>query len=125
MTIRTFKEIEFLCANSDFPDYAQTLDKHKALFKRLQRPGLLPYRQDFSNDYNLQLSLAVIILDPTKEQYVLKQAKEVGLPIDVVSQAPQWKVEEVQAGRADYQVKPKRPPKKKHTKTPASIRGVR
>jgi len=120
-----FKEIEFLCANDEFPDYKETLNKHKALFRRLQRPGLLPYRQDFSDDYNQQLSLAVIILDPAEERYVLKQAEEVGLPVDVVSQAPQWKVEEVQASRADYQIKPKRPTKKNPAKTPTSLRGIR
>lgn len=101
------KEIEFLCANSRYPGYKENLRKHQELYQRLQRPGLLPYRQDFSEGRDKQYALAVIILDPAMEKYALQQAREVSLPIDLEQDAPAWKVDEVRQGRADYQIRTK------------------
>lgn len=63
-----YKEIEFVCHNSNFPDSTpivcqqQLLMDLKVLAKQTNH-GIFPYVQDFSDENGKQTSLAVIILD--------------------------------------------------------------
>jgi len=98
------EEIEFRCANSLYPHYRQLLSKHRALHQRLQRDGLLPYRQNFSSDSDKQYALAVVVLDPTMKGYALQQAEEIGLPVDTTSTASDRKIQEILRGEYDYQM---------------------
>jgi hypothetical protein len=68
-----YKEIEFVCHNSDSETSSDKTAQLKLYndLKKLQRKTnykVLPYMQDFSDEEHNELSLAVVILDKTREQ---------------------------------------------------------
>jgi GNAT superfamily N-acetyltransferase len=98
----SYTEIEFVCVNPDFKD-ATAATAQTALYKDLQKlEGVLPYRQDWGDG---QLSLAVIILDRTKEKEletkILALAKKHGVELDMYNDADPWKVNEIMDGELD------------------------
>lgn len=101
------EEIEFICANSNFPDFKETLSKHERLHSRLKgKRGLLVYRQNFSGCGLKQYSISVILLNLRLKQYVLEQASEIGLPIDYVDNYTDTRgarfIDDVRRGRLEY-----------------------
>ncbi|MBC8224026.1 hypothetical protein H8E65_05515, partial [Candidatus Bathyarchaeota archaeon] len=99
---KSASEVEFLCANSEYPGFGEILRKHKVLFEDFsQRKGLIPYRQDFSDLGPRQFSFAVIVQDPAQMSYVERRAKEVELPIDLVQVRPGHFVDSILEGRLE------------------------
>jgi hypothetical protein len=101
------EEIEFLCANSNFPDFRETLGKHERLYSRLKgKRGLLVYRQNFSGRGLKQYSIAVILLNPRLKRYALRQASDIGLPVDCVDNYNDTVsarfIDDVREGRLEY-----------------------
>jgi len=74
----TYKELEFVCHNSNFEDstnkntqkifYTALLDLQKK-----SNYGIIPYMQDFSDDEHCEISLAVIIVDKINETELEKK----------------------------------------------------
>jgi len=78
-----YKEIEFVCHNSEFCD-ATDLKQQKKLFSSLKRlKGVMPYRQDWSDKDNKQISLAVVITDKENESKLLKTIKQIAKDLNV------------------------------------------
>jgi hypothetical protein len=97
--VRYYTEIEFVCANSQFPHWKTILDKHEALLQMLEGvPGVLPYRQDFSDEEHTEISMAVILLDPRMKKVVLDAADAVELPVDIAQRKAERLVDEVLKG---------------------------
>ena len=126
-------EIEFLCANSDFPFYDELLRKHQTLYRKLKPlPNIYPYRQDNSDSHHKEYALAVIAADPEAERLVLSETAKLTLPIDFIAPTEEWKLNEVLRGEMENQItRPKqgRKQNKRSTKelrtAPTSLRGVR
>jgi len=79
-----YKEIEFVCVNSEFLGGA-SLDAQKALYKDLkQLKGVIPLYQDFSEYGPQQLSLTAIYKDPKLKKEILSLAKQHGVEIDII-----------------------------------------
>ena len=99
------QEVEFVCANSEYPRYQDRLSKHQKLFEKFKKKeGLIPYRQDFSNEKK-QFAFAVVIENPDLLSYVEKEAEETGLPIDLIRSVPNWKITEIRKGIYPNQIK--------------------
>ena len=82
-----YKELEFVCHNSDSKD-SSDLDALKKLYTELQKiDNIFPYMQDFSENGNTQISLAVIILDGLNEHklesIILSIAKKFNIKFDL------------------------------------------
>lgn len=105
-----YKEIEFVCHNSN----SKTSSNKKDLFKlysdlkELMKETdykILPYMQDFSDDYHQEISIAVIILDKDNEQkleeQIMKLANKHNINFDLYLEAEQWKVDEIIKGDYD------------------------
>lgn len=76
-------ELEFLCANPQFPNFNNLLDKHQELYDKLNgMAGIISYRQDFEKTQ----SLAVILTDNNKRELVLSIAEEIGLSLDTINE---------------------------------------
>jgi len=89
-------EIEFVCANSEYPKYREIQSKHVKLNSRLAgENGVYPYRQNNSDPYHKEFSFAVAVANPTAKQLVLKGAKRIGLKVDIVDDISQRKVDRI------------------------------
>lgn len=107
------RELEFVCHNSSFPD-SSSLDSLKALYKDLQTvPGIFSYMQDFSDESETQVSLAVLFTDwyiePEAEIQVRALAKKHRVAIDTIDgedirPALEGRLADVRAGRMECQV---------------------
>lgn len=94
--MQTYREVEFVCANSDFAGFKDQLEKHNRLYDILkQNEGIIAYRQDFSDGDTKQYSFAVILLDDERLSFVRKQADKIGLEIDLISEVPERFVDRV------------------------------
>ena len=86
-----YDEVEFVCYNSYFPDGTKITDQIDLYNDLKGIEGLLPYRQDWSDEYHKEISLAVIILDndKSKKEYsemkriIIKLAKKNNIKIDL------------------------------------------
>jgi hypothetical protein len=97
-----YKEIEFVCHNSDSEtssDKTAQLNLYNDL-KKLQKETnykVLPYMQDFSDDEHNELSLAVVILDKTREQeledVILKLANKHGIEFDLYGERNEHQID--------------------------------
>ena len=105
-----FKEIEFLCHNTQFTD-STPKSSQKALYndlKLLQKKsdyGILPYMQDFSDERHDQISLAVIILDKQNEKILEKNimdlAKKHSVEFDLYNTKTEPQVNSIVKGNYD------------------------
>ena len=78
-----YKEIEFVCANPEFPD-ATDHALQKQMYTGLQRiPGVIPLFQDQSDYSEGQYSLTAIYKDPPVRGQILKLAKQLGVSVDL------------------------------------------
>jgi hypothetical protein len=78
-----YKEIEFVCANPEFPD-ATDHELQKQLYAGLQRiPGVIPLFQDQSDYSEGQYSLTAIYKDSPVRGQILKLAKQLGVSVDL------------------------------------------
>lgn len=78
-----YKEIEFVCANPEFPD-ATDHALQKQLYAGLQKiPGVIPLFQDQSDYSEGQYSLTAIYKDPPVRGQILKLAKQLGVSVDL------------------------------------------
>jgi len=71
-----YKEVEFVCVNSDSKTATNKTNQINLYndLKKLQKEsdyGILPYRQDFSDDKHEEISLAVVITDKKNEKNLL------------------------------------------------------
>lgn len=99
---RKYEEIEFRCANSNFPAFDDILDKHMTLYAQLKRyKGLVAYRQDFSEGEHKQLSFAVIILDQKLKPLVMEKAFELDLSVDTINHRDDTFVDAVTSRRLE------------------------
>lgn len=91
------KEIEFVCVNSAVPGGTPQRLQTK-LFKRLASiPGVLVYRQDFSDRWHREISMAAIIVDDSEEteQAVRVEADHLGVEVDLESRVSDQKIAEI------------------------------
>jgi hypothetical protein len=78
-----YKEIEFVCANPEFPD-ATDPELQKQMHLGLQQiPGVIPLLQDQSEYSEGQCSLAAIYKDRSTRSQILKLAKQLGVQVDL------------------------------------------
>ena len=78
-----YKEIEFVCANPEFPD-ATDPELQKQMYLGLKQiPGVVPLFQDQSDYSEGQYSLTVIYKDRAVRSQILKLAKQLGVQIDL------------------------------------------
>jgi hypothetical protein len=78
-----YKEIEFVCANPEFPE-ATDPDLQKQMHLGLQQiSGVIPLLQDQSEYSEGQCSLTAIYKDPSVRPQILKLAKQLGVQIDL------------------------------------------
>jgi hypothetical protein len=78
-----YKEIEFVCANPEFPD-ATDHALQKQMYAGLQKiPGVIPLFQDQSDYSEGQYSLTAIYKDPPVRGQILKLAKQLGVSVDL------------------------------------------
>ena len=82
--MRRFVEIEFVCVNSEYSN-ATPLERQEALFRDLQQlASVFVYRQDFSDEFHTQVSMAAIPFTVKAELEVYECAKKHGVEIDLV-----------------------------------------
>jgi hypothetical protein len=68
-----YKEIEFVCANSNYPD-STNVHSQRMLYEDLKKyqkdsdNSIFPYMQDFSDDGHKETSLSVVILKKDSEK---------------------------------------------------------
>jgi len=78
-----YKEIEFVCANPEFPN-ATDHALQKQMYAGLQKiPGVIPLFQDQSDYSEGQYSLTAIYKDPPVRGQILKLAKQLGVSVDL------------------------------------------
>ncbi len=78
-----YKEIEFVCANPDFPE-ATDPKLQKQMYAGLQQiPGVIPLFQDQSDWSEGQYSLTAIYKDRAVRGAILKLAKQLGVQVDL------------------------------------------
>lgn len=95
--MKSYKEVEFVCHNSDFP-YSTPENKQIDLFKDLKQiSNVLPYRQDFDDKNHKERSLAVVIMDGKSStiRLVKDAGKKHGVEVDLINDVPEWKVDEI------------------------------
>lgn len=99
-----YKEIEFVCVNSEFAD-ASSSESQKRMYADLKKiPGVTPLWQDWSDDEQTQLSLTAIFKDPKVKQHVLAAAKRNGMKVDLVQPVSDDYVDRAIRGEHDGQV---------------------
>lgn len=93
--IQMYKEMEFVCYNSDYfdLDYKESQKLLYTELKKIQTETdyeILPYMQDFSDDKHEEFSLSVIILNKNKEKYyediILKLLRKYNIELDLYNQ---------------------------------------
>ena len=102
-----YKEIEFVCVNSD-SDSKTTEENQLKLYNKLKQiNGILPYIQDWSEDDNIQKSLAVIILkdNPNIENKIYELGKKYNVEIDLINIVNDRKVNDIISGKLENIVK--------------------
>lgn len=88
--LNEYKEIEFVCHNSDFKD-STPIENQNRLYGKLKqiakKKPIVPYMQDFSDETHRERSLAVIILDDIEEMKSIIEdiAKKENVEIDMTN----------------------------------------
>jgi 8-oxo-dGTP pyrophosphatase MutT (NUDIX family) len=79
----SYKEIEFICVNPQFPD-ATDPELQKQMFAKLKQiPGVIPLWQEWGDYSEGQLSLSAIYKDRAARSKILSLAKQLGVEIDL------------------------------------------
>jgi 8-oxo-dGTP pyrophosphatase MutT (NUDIX family) len=79
----SYKEIEFICVNPQFPD-ATDPELQKQMFAKLKQiPGVIPLWQEWGDYSEGQLSLSAIYKDRAVRSKILSLAKQLGVEIDL------------------------------------------
>jgi len=79
----SYKEIEFICVNPQFPE-ATDPELQKQMFAKLKQiPGVIPLWQEWGDYSEGQLSLSAIYKDRTARSKILSLAKQLGVEIDL------------------------------------------
>jgi hypothetical protein len=79
-----YKEIEFVCANPEFPD-ATDPELQRKMYDELKKiPGVIPLFQNQGDYSEGQMSLTAIYKDPNIKQFILKLAKSLGVTVDLI-----------------------------------------
>jgi DNA-binding phage protein len=100
----TYKEIEFVCANPEFPDATDPELQHK-LFSELKKiPGVIPLFQDQSHYSEGQRSLTAIYKDPNIKTFILKLAKSLGVGVDLIQPVSDDYVDRAIRGEIEGQI---------------------
>jgi hypothetical protein len=81
--VSKYKEIEFVCANPEFPDATDPEIQKQMYFMLKQIPGVLPLFQDQSEYSEGQYSLSAIYKDRSSRSQILKIAKQLGVKVDL------------------------------------------
>lgn len=106
----THKQIEFEFADSERKGWRTVLDKQRELYtKLLYIPGLLPYRQNFSDKTRKQFALTVVMLDneDVLRNRALTEANKIGLEIESESKIAGSFVPEILTGTYPFVMKMK------------------
>ena len=78
-----YKEIEFVCANPQFPDATDPELQQQMYVGLTKIPGVIPLWQDQSDYSAGQASLTAIYKDRASRQQIMKLAKQLGVKIDL------------------------------------------
>ena len=82
--IESYKEIEFVCANPEFPNATDPVLQNKLFVELKKIPGVIPLYQDQSHYSEGQKSLTAIFKDTKAKEQILKLAKHLGVQIDLM-----------------------------------------
>lgn len=96
-----YQEIEFICANPEFPE-ATDPQLQQDLYQKLKTiDGVIPLYQDWDDHSEGQKSLTAIFKSPAAKKAILAAAKQLGVGIDLIRPVDDWYVD--QAIRGDHQ----------------------
>jgi pyrimidine deaminase RibD-like protein len=79
-----YKEIEFVCANPEFPDATDPKLQRKMYDELKKIPGVIPLLQDQGDYSEGQMSLTAIYKDPNIKSFIFKLAKSLGVVVDLI-----------------------------------------
>jgi hypothetical protein len=95
-------EIEFVCVNSDYEN-STTMENQNKLFQLLKNvKNIIVYRQDFTEGNNIQISMAVILIDKKQKEKVINLAKECNVLVDIIDNVSDEYVDRVKSKDIDY-----------------------
>ena len=99
-----YKEIEFVCANPEFPD-ATDPELQRRMYSELKKiPGVIPLFQDQGEYSPGQMSLTAIYKDPNVKQFILKLAKSLGIKVDLIQPVDDRYVDRAIRGEHEGQI---------------------
>jgi hypothetical protein len=100
-----YKEMEFVCANPEYPD-ATDPRLQKKLYQELQKiEGVIPLYQDQSDYSEGQMSLTAIYKDMDTKQKILKLAKSLGVTVDLIQPVSDDYVDRAIRGEHEGQIR--------------------
>lgn len=100
----SFKEIEFVCVNSNF-ESATHPESQKKLFKELQKiKNVIVLLQDWSDDDEQQISMSAIYSNPADKSKILKAAKKCNVEVDIIRDVDNMYVHTAITGNHDCQI---------------------
>jgi hypothetical protein len=85
--IKNFKEIEFVCVNSEYSE-STDINKQEQLYHDLKKiEGIYPLLQDWSDENQTQISMSAIILKNNTNliNQIKKLAEQHGVEIDMIN----------------------------------------
>ena len=105
----SYKEIEFVCHNSKYPN-STSKESQIVFYNKLKSiNGIYPYIQDFSDEKHIQKSLAVIILNKSKEKelinIILKLSKEYNIEFDIFNNLNDKQVDDIIKNDNQFNIK--------------------
>ena len=80
---QSYKEIEFICVNPQFPDATDPALQEKMYLGLKQIPGVIPLWQEWSDYSEGQVSLSAIYKDKKQRTMILSLTKQLGVQIDL------------------------------------------
>lgn len=80
---QSYKEIEFVCVNPQFPDATDPALQKKMYLGLKQIPGVIPLWQEWGDYSEGQVSLSAIYKDKKQRTMILSLAKQLGVQIDL------------------------------------------
>ena len=106
LLVEGFTEIEFVCHNIDFKN-STTLRQQELLYNDLKEmePDVVPYKQNFSDKKQCQISLAVIITNKNDERKLISKIKNIArrhkVEIDIIDNVSDKKLDDVITGKLE------------------------
>jgi pyrimidine deaminase RibD-like protein len=99
-----YKEIEFVCANPEFPD-ATDPELQQQMYQELKKlPGVIPLFQDQGHYSEGQKSLTAIFKDADVKRQILKLSKSLGVTVDLIQPVSDRYVDRAIRGEHEGQI---------------------